>query len=126
MAEFTRVLLSALDPDQGQPLLVTQTASAGNTVHTTGVSATIFDEITLFVSNNDPTPSVDHTLYVQFGGTATRNLIGPISVPFNSGRQLVISGEPLAGTGAAGAVVRVYADVANVLTVGGWVSRYTP
>jgi len=130
MAEYSKVELSGIASDGGEPLLVTQTASAGNTIHTTGIAVGsgvggVIDEIHLYASNNDPTPLVDHTLYVQFGGTATRNLIGPITVYANGGRQAIIMGEPLSGTGAAGRVVRVYADVANMITVGGYVNRYT-
>lgn len=122
MAEFSRVMLSG--STQGRPIKISQTASAGNTIHTTGTSASIIDEVTMFGANTDANDPVD--VHVQFGGTTSPDDERIVTLPPLSGAVLLVAGDPLTGTGAAGNVVRVYASAANVVTVTGWISRYTP
>ena len=118
MATFTKVPFSA--QTDGEPIKVVATASTGTTIHTTGVSATEFDEVWLYAYNSD---TAARLLTIQFGGTATPDDDIKIPIPSQSGLTLVIPGLILAGTGSAGNTVYAYASAANVVTVAGYVNR---
>jgi len=118
MATFTKVPFSA--QTDGTPIKVAATASAGTTIHTTGTSASIFDEIWLYAYNSSTGPIL---LTVQYGGTATPDDDIKITIPSQSGLTLVVPGLILAGTGSAGNTVAAYAGTANVVTVSGYVNR---
>ena len=118
MATFTKVAFSGAT--DGQPIKVAATASAGTTIHTTGTSASIFDEIWLYAYNSSTGPIL---LTVQFGGTATPDDDIKITIPSQSGLTLVVPGLILAGTGSAGNTIAAYAGTTNVITVSGYVNR---
>jgi len=118
MATFTKVALSG--STQGKAIKVAATASTGTTIHATGTSSSIIDEVWLYAYNS-------HTgnvlLTVQFGGTTSPdNEIG-VTLPSMSGLLLVVPGLVLTGTGAAANTVYAYADTANVITISGYVNR---
>lgn len=121
MATYSKVLLSG--STQGRPIKITQTATAGNTIHATGTSATIIDELTLFASNTDTT---DRKLTIEFGGTTSPDDLLEVTIPAEGGPVLVCAGFPLTGTGAAANTVRAFAATANVINVVGFVNRNTP
>jgi len=118
MATFTKVPLSG--QVDGSPILVVATASSGTAIHTTGTSASIYDEIWLYAYNSS-TAAV--ALTVQYGGTTSPDDDLKITIPSLSGLTLVVPGLILAGTGAAGNVIRAYAGTASVITVSGYVNR---
>jgi hypothetical protein len=118
MATFTKVPFSA--QTDGQPIKVVATASTGTTIHTTGTSASIFDEVWLYAYNSSTGPIV---LTVQYGGTATPDDDIKITIPSQSGLTLVVPGLILAGTGSVGATIAAYAGTANVVTVSGYINR---
>ena len=118
MATFTKVPFSA--QTDGQPIKVVATASTGTTIHTTGISATAFDEVWLYAYNSSTGPIL---LTVQYGGTATPDDDIKITIPSQSGLTLVVPGLILAGTGSVGNTVAAYAASANVITVSGYVNR---
>lgn len=121
MATYSKVLLSG--STQGRLIKVTQTATAGTTIHATGTSATILDEVTLFAVNTDTT---DRKLTIEFGGTTSPDDLIEVTIPAESGLVTVCAGLPLSGSGVAGVTVRAFAASANVVNVGGFVNRYTP
>jgi hypothetical protein len=118
MATFTKVLLSG--STQGKPIKVAATASTGTTIHATGTSSSIIDEVWLYAYNSSSGPIA---LTIQYGGTATPDDDIKIDIPPTSGLTLVVPGLTLTGSGAAPAIVRAYADTANVVTVSGYVNR---
>jgi hypothetical protein len=118
MATFTKVPFSA--QTDGQPIKVVATASTGTTIHTTGTSASIFDEVWLYAYNSSTGPIA---LTIQYGGTATPDDDIKITIPSQSGLTLVVPGLILAGTGSAGNTIAAYAGTANVVTVSGYVNR---
>ena len=118
MATFTKVPFSA--QTDGQPIKVVATASTGTTIHTTGTSATAFDEVWLYAYNSSTSAVV---LTVQFGGTTSPDDDVKITIPSQSGLTLVVPGLILAGTGSVGNTVYAYAGTANVVTVSGYVNR---
>ena len=118
MATFSKVLLSA--SSQGQPITVAATASTGTTIHATGTSSSIIDELWLYACNTSTSPVL---LTVQFGGTGAVQNAKPITIPPQSGDVLIIAGLPLTGTGAAATTTYAFAATASVITISGYVNR---
>jgi hypothetical protein len=120
MATYSKVLLSG--STQGKAIKVAATASAGTTIHATGTSATIEDEIWLYAYNSSATAVV---LTIQFGGTTAVDNDIKLSIPATSGLTLVVPGLILTGTGSAANTVAAYAATTNVITISGYVNRIT-
>ena len=96
------------------------TATTGTTVHSTGTSATIIDEVWLYAYNSSTGPVA---LTVEYGGTTAPDQNIVITIPPTSGLTLVVPGLILTGTGAAANNVTAFAGTANVITVSGYVNR---
>ena len=118
MATFTKVALSG--STQGKAIKVAATASTGTTIHATGTSSSIIDEVWLYAYNSSTGPV---TLTVQFGGTTAVDNDIKIDLPATSGLTLVVPGLMLTGTGAAANTVYAYAGTTNVVTISGYVNR---
>jgi len=121
MSTFAPVLLSG--STQGRQIKVVATATAGTTIHATGISATVQDEVWLWATNSDTTA---RKLTIEFGGVSAPDDLVEITIPPESGPVLVIPGWRLTGSGAAASTVGAFAATANVVTIGGYVNRYTP
>jgi hypothetical protein len=120
MATFTKVLLSGSTQGKAIKISATASGSAGNTLHGTGTSATIIDEVWLYAYNSSASAVV---LTIQWGGvTAVDNEI-KLSIPATSGLTLVVPGLTLSGTGSAANAVSAYAATTNVITISGYVNR---
>ena len=118
MATFTKVALSG--STQGKGIKVVATATTGTTIHATGTSSTIIDEVWLYAYNSSTGPV---SLTVEFGGTTSPDNNIKIDIPPTSGLTLVVPGLILTGTGAAANTVTAFAGTANVLTLSGYVNR---
>jgi hypothetical protein len=118
MATFSKVLLSG--STQGKGIKVVQTASTGTTIHATGTSSSVIDEVWLYAYNGH---STSVALTVQFGGTATPDNDIKLTIPAASGLTLVVAGLVLTGTGSAANTIYAYAGTANVVTISGYVNR---
>lgn len=118
MATFTKVKLSG--STQGKAIKVAQTASTGTTIHTTGTSASIIDEVWLYAYNSDTAAKL---LTVQFGGTTAVDNDIKVTIPPQSGLTLVVPGLFLTGDGSTGSTVAAYAATADVITLSGYVNR---
>jgi hypothetical protein len=118
MATFTKTLLSA--SSQGQPTIVVATASSGTTIHATGISASIIDEVWLYANNTSSSPVL---LTVQFGGTGAVQNAKPITLAPQSGDVLIVAGLPLTGDGTTATTTRAFAATASVVTISGYVNR---
>jgi hypothetical protein len=114
------VLLSG--SSQGQPILVVATATPGTAIHSTGISATVFDEIWLYAQNTDTT---DRKLTIEYGGVTSPNNLLEVTVPAESGPMLVVPGLRLTGTGTVAINVKAFCATTNVVTVFGNVNRMT-
>jgi thiamine pyrophosphate-dependent acetolactate synthase large subunit-like protein len=97
---------------------VAATGTPGTTIHTTGVSATIIDEIWLYATNNDTVP---RNLTVEYGNGNIE-----LAIPAKSGLSLVVTGLVLRGDGSAGITVAAFASAANQIRILGYVNRITP
>jgi len=118
MATYSKELLSG--STQGKAIKVAATSSPGTTIHSTGTSATIEDEIWLYAYNSS---SVAAVLTIQFGGTTAVDNDIKLSIPATSGLTLVVPGLVLTGTGSAANTVAAYAGTTNVVTISGYVNR---
>ena len=118
MATFTKVLLSG--STQGKPIKVVQTATLGTTIHATGTSSSIIDEVWLYAYNSSTGPIV---LTVEFGGASVPDQNIKIDIPPTSGLTLVVPGLILTGTGSAANTITAFAGTADVVTVSGYVNR---
>jgi hypothetical protein len=120
MATYSKEKLSG--STQGKAIKVAATASVGTTIHATGTSATIQDEIWLYAYNSSAAAVV---LTIQFGGTTAVDNDIKLSIPATSGLTLVVPGLILTGTGSAANTVAAYAATTNVITISGYVNRIT-
>jgi uncharacterized membrane protein YjjP (DUF1212 family) len=118
MATYSKELLSG--STNGKAIKVVATASTGTTIHATGTSASIEDEIWLYAYNSSASAV---TLTLQYGGTTAVDNDIKLSIPATSGLTLVVPGLILTGTGSAANTVYAYAGTANVVTVNGYVNR---
>jgi hypothetical protein len=120
MATFTKVLLSGSTQGKAIKIAATTSGSAGTTIHATGTSSSIIDEVWLYAYNSS---AVAVILTVQWGGvTAVDNEV-KLSIPSQSGLTLVIPGLILTGTGSAANTIAAYAATTNVITISGYVNR---
>lgn len=118
MATYDKVVLSG--STNGRQIKVVATASSGTTIHATGTSSSIVDEIWLYAVN---THSADVLVTVQYGGTTSPDDSMQITVPSQSGLYMLIPGLVLTGTGSAANTIRAFASVANVVNIVGYVNR---
>lgn len=118
MATYTKVPLSA--QTDGSPIKVVATASTGTTIHATGTSSSVIDEIWLYAYNSS---TANVLLTIQYGGTTSPDDDIKITIPSQSGLTLVVPGLILSGTGAAANTIAAYAGTANVITISGYVNR---
>lgn len=116
MSTIDKVILSG--STQGQPIAVAATGTPGTTIHTTGTSATIIDEIWLYATNND---AVVRNLTIEYGSGNIQ-----LAIPPRSGLSLVLTGLVLRGDGSTGVTVAAFASVANQINIVGYVNRITP
>jgi hypothetical protein len=116
MATITKHILSG--STYGQPISVAATGTPGTTIHTTGTSATIIDEIWLYATNND---TVARNLTIEYGS-------GNISLSLlpKAGLTIILTGLVLTGSGSAGTVVKAFGSDANKILITGYVNRITP
>jgi len=118
MATYVKTLLSS--SSTGAPTTVVATASTGTTIHTTGSSSSIIDEVWLYANNTSTSPVL---LTVQFGGTGAVQHAKPITLAPQSGDVLIVAGLPLTGTGSGASTVAAFAATASVITISGYVNR---
>ena len=121
MATFSKQLLSG--STGGRLIKVGATATPGTTIHATGTSATIIDEVWLYAVN---TSSTDDLLTIEFGGTSSPDDLIEFTVTAESGLYLVVPGLILTGDGASARTITAFAATTNVINIGGYVNRITP
>lgn len=120
MATYSKILLSGSTQGRAIKVSATTSGSAGTTLHTTGSSASVIDELWLFAANTSSSPVV---LTIQWGGTTAVDHEIKLPIPASAGLTLVVPGLPITGTGSAGNTVAAYAATANVITISGYAHR---
>ena len=113
---FTKALLSG--STNGKGIKVVQTATAGTLIHTAVAGTSDFDEIWLYAYNGH---TVDVILTIEFGGASVpdQNIIA--TIPYKAGLVPIVPGLLLQN----GLVIKAFANVANVVTIIGFVNRIT-
>lgn len=112
MATYSKLKLSG--STDGKGIKVTQTSTAGDTIHT--AHATSLDEIWLYAYNDD---TVNVVLTIEFGGATVPDDIIVSTIPPQSGITPLIPGLLLTNS----LVVKAFASTANKITVYGFVNR---
>lgn len=104
----------------GKAIKITQTATAGDTIHTavSGTTDGSYDEIWLWAYNGH---SADVVLTIEFGGAIVPDQNIVLTVPYKSGLIPVVPGLILQNE----MVVKAFAGTANVITLIGFVNRIT-
>lgn len=115
---ISKVLLSG--STGGMPIKVVATATTGTTIHATGTSASVIDEVWLYATN---TSASSVSLTIEFGSTTApdQNII--LTIPSKSGLSICVAGLVLIGTGAAARTITAFAGSANVINIVGYVNR---
>lgn len=117
MATYTKLILSG--STDGMGIVITPTATAGETVHT--AHATSLDEIWAWVSNLH---NAAVTITIEWGGATDPDnlLVKTLSIPANSPPIPVVTGQILTNS----KVFKMFASVADKIVVSGYVNRITP
>lgn len=107
---------------QGKSIQISATSSLGTTVHVTGASSTIVDEIWIYCTNNG---SVAADITIEYGGTGAANQV-IATIQSKSGLTILLAGLVLTGTGSVGTTITAFASTTNVINVLGYINRITP
>jgi hypothetical protein len=119
MATFSKQKLS--NSTNGTGITVVATSTLGTTIHATGTSASIIDEIWLYAVNTD---SAARTLTIEYGGVSvTKDIIQQSIAATPSGLVLVCPGLILTGTGSAVTTITAFASAASKIEIFGFVNR---
>lgn len=115
---ISKVLLSG--STGGMPIKVVATATTGTTIHATGTSASVIDEVWLYATN---TSAATVALTIEFGSTTApdQNII--VGIPSKSGLSICVAGLTLVGTGSAARTITAFASSANVINIVGYINR---
>ena len=117
MATFVKRTLSGAD--HGAGIEITQTSTAGNTIHTATASTTAgtYDEVWLWAANNH---TADVLLTIEYSGADhAQNIIR--TIPFKAGLVPVVPGLILQD----GMTVKAFAATTAVITLFGFVNSIT-
>lgn len=117
MATFTKKILSG--STDGRGVLVAAASSPGTTIHTGSSTASVIQEIWLYVSNPD---TAQYILTVEWGGTTSPDDRIVLPVPAQVGFLLVSPGLIIKGN-ATPLVVRAFASTGSKLTIMGYVNE---
>lgn len=112
MANYSKLILSG--STDGKGIKVTQTATAGDTIHT--AHATALDEIYIYAVNSG---AAQVKVTIEWGEATAPDGNIECTVPAESGLQLIIPGLLLTNE----LVVKAFADTANVIVIHGFVNR---
>jgi len=114
MATYSKTKLSA--STNGKGVKVVATASAGTTIHTAVSGTSDWDEVWVYGMNTSGS-SVDLTL--EFGGMVDPDNVIEVTIPSESGLQLIVPGLLLQNS----LVLSAFASSANVIVLYGFVNR---
>jgi hypothetical protein len=115
---IAKVLLSG--STGGMPIKVVATATTGTTIHATGTSASVIDEVWLYATNTSLSAV---NLTIEFGSTTAPDQNIVIAIPPRSGLSICVAGLVLIGTGSAARTITAFAGTANVINIVGYVNR---
>ncbi len=122
MATYSKEFLSG--STNGAKVRATATGSSLDTIHSTGISNTIKDEIWLYASNPN---AFDINLYILIGGDNFTNDVAFYgTIEAYAGNVLICPGLILRGDGAAALNVKGNVSNSAGINIFGYVNRITP
>lgn len=119
MATYEKIILSG--STDNIPIVVSDTATLGETIHECHVTPGVLEEIYLWACNVHASAAADLTIEMgAAGGKFTY-----FNIPANTGLIPVVPGIPLNGN-ATELLVTAFADAASKIVISGYVIRTTP
>lgn len=120
MASSSAVKRKLSGSTDGMGIKITQTATAGDTIHTAvaGTTAGTFDEVWLWAFNST---TADVVLTIEFGDATAPDHNIVVTIPYKAGLVPVVPGLILQN----GKTVKAFAGSANVVTIVGFVNTMT-
>lgn len=116
MATYSKLPLS--HNTNGKNIKVSQTATAGNDIHTAVSGTSNWDEVWIYACNTHSSAVV---LTIEWGGVSSPDDLTEIELAADSGWVLIVPGLLLQN----GLVVQAFAATTNVVMVNGFVNRIT-
>lgn len=116
MAGYTKEFLSG--STNGRMIKVAAVATPGTLIHTAVAGTSDIDEIWLSATCTAAPPAL---LTIEYGGTTDPDDLIKETIPAEEGLVWVIKGSILQNS----LVIRAFADIANVINIGGFVNRIT-
>ena len=116
MATYSKQKLS--HNTNGKNIKVTQTATAGDDIHTAVSGTSDWDEVWLYACNTDSSARV---LTIEWGGVTSPDDLTEIELAADSGWVLIVPGLLIQNS----LVVQAFAAAANVVMINGFVNRIT-
>jgi len=116
MATYSKLPLS--HNTNGKNIKVSQTATAGNDIHTAVSGTSNWDEVWLYACN---THSAAVVLTIEWGGVSSPDDLTEIELAADSGWVLIVPGLLIQNS----LVVQAFAATTNVVMVNGFVNRIT-
>ena len=113
MATYSKQLLSG--STDGQGVVLSQTSTPGNNIHTAISGTSGFDELWLYATN---TSATTQTVTIEYGNTSVSGNI-TLDIAGDSGLVLLVPGLPVNNA----SVVKGFSSSANDITIYGFVNR---
>jgi hypothetical protein len=120
MATFTKTKLSG--STDGKAIKITQTATAGDTIHTGSSTDADYHEVWIWAVNSS---SSAVKLTIEWGEATAPDGNIEVSIPGESGLVQVIPGLLITGNSGTALVVKAFAATANVVMLHGYVNTIT-
>ena len=116
MATYSKHLLSG---STGGTAILLDAAPTATTIHTTGTSDTVLDEIWIYAHNISES---DATLTIRYGNSVVDNEI-IVTVTSKAGLMLAVPGLILSGDGASTRTVAAFSSASGSINLTGYVNR---
>jgi len=118
MSDFQKVELS--HSTDGRPIKVTQTATAGNDIHTAqaGTGPDNYDEVWLWAVN---TSGTNVLLTIEWGGVTSPDDLIEVDIAGHAGLALIVPGLIIQNS----LVIQAFAATTAVINILGYVNRIT-
>lgn len=107
----------------GKGILITATSTAGTQLHVTSNSATVYDELWIYLENPY---TADIVATIEFGGVTNPGQTIVVNVPYKQGPILAVPGLSLFDGGGGALTVACFAATGSQITAFGYVNRVTP
>lgn len=122
MPTFAKEKLSG--STDGQGILISNTVTAGTTLHTGPSNSSQYHELWIYAQHHAGVNTTSTKLTLEYGNANTFNNI-ELTLSSEAGLTLVIPGLLLQGNATTAPTVKAFANIANNITVYGYVHTIT-